>query len=71
MNCFAAKVTIRTALRYGLGKHVDAVAPEKMMEYLKVNRRLINIHSWIPRVDNATKAPLWFLNRLDIHRFPD
>ena len=44
-NVFAAKLTVRTGLRYGLGKHVDAVAPEKVVEYLKVNCRLSNNYS--------------------------
>ena len=62
---------MRTGLRYGLGKHVDAVAPEKVMEYLKVNRRRMNVYSWVPRAKNTTKGPLWFRNRLDIHHSRD
>ena len=71
MKCIAAKVTICTALRYGIGKHVDTVAPEKVTEYLKVSRRLINIFSWVFGADNTTKDRLWFLNFLAIPRYRD
>ena len=41
MESFVPKLTLRTGLRYGLGKHVGAVAPEKVVKYLKVICRLI------------------------------